>query len=46
MARLADMDVIDICVPTPLRKTRDPDLSYVVKAVEAAAAMIKLQPAR
>src|SRR4051794_22611963 len=24
MARLADMDVIDICVPTPLRKTKDP----------------------
>ena len=22
--KLADMDVIDICVPTPLRKTRDP----------------------
>ena len=38
MARLADMDVVDICVPTPLRKTKDPDLSYVVKAVEAAAA--------
>ena len=29
---------IDICVPTPLRKTKDPDLSYVVKAVEAVAA--------
>jgi UDP-N-acetyl-D-glucosamine dehydrogenase len=37
MSQLADMDVIDICVPTPLRKTKDPDLSYVVKAVEAAA---------
>ncbi len=35
---LADVDVIDICVPTPLRKTRDPDLSYVVKAIEATAA--------
>jgi UDP-N-acetyl-D-glucosamine dehydrogenase len=35
MARLHDMDAIDICVPTPLRKTRDPDLSYVVLAVEA-----------
>ncbi|HVZ21604.1 MAG TPA: nucleotide sugar dehydrogenase [Vicinamibacterales bacterium] len=41
MAELADMDVIDICVPTPLRKTKDPDLSYVVKAVEAAAATLK-----
>src|SRR5436190_18496853 len=29
MRVLADMDAIDICVPTPLRKTRDPDLSYV-----------------
>jgi UDP-N-acetyl-D-glucosamine dehydrogenase len=37
MSGLAGMDVIDICVPTPLRKTKDPDLSYVVKAVEATA---------
>jgi len=35
MSDLGQMDVIDICVPTPLRKTKDPDLSYVVKAVEA-----------
>jgi UDP-N-acetyl-D-glucosamine dehydrogenase len=41
MADLASMDVIDICVPTPLRKTKDPDLSYVVKAVEAAAAALR-----
>jgi UDP-N-acetyl-D-glucosamine dehydrogenase len=41
MADLAGMDVIDICVPTPLRKTKDPDLSYVVKAVEAVAAVLK-----
>jgi UDP-N-acetyl-D-glucosamine dehydrogenase len=41
MARLAEMDVIDICVPTPLRKTKDPDLSYVVKAVEAAARVLR-----
>jgi UDP-N-acetyl-D-glucosamine dehydrogenase len=41
MSKLANMDVIDICVPTPLRKTKDPDLSYVVKAVEAAAATLK-----
>jgi UDP-N-acetyl-D-glucosamine dehydrogenase len=31
---LADMDVIHICVPTPLRKTRDPDISFIVAAVE------------
>ena len=41
MSRLGDMDVIDICVPTPLRKTKDPDLSYVVKAVEAVAAVLR-----
>src|SRR5687768_1647952 len=35
MSQLHDMDAIDICVPTPLRKTRDPDLSYVVQAVDA-----------
>jgi UDP-N-acetyl-D-glucosamine dehydrogenase len=38
---LANVDVIDICVPTPLRKTRDPDLSYVVKAIEATAAVLR-----
>jgi UDP-N-acetyl-D-glucosamine dehydrogenase len=37
MSGLGAMDVVDIAVPTPLRKTRDPDLSYVVKAVEAVA---------
>jgi UDP-N-acetyl-D-glucosamine dehydrogenase len=41
MDELAAMDVIDICVPTPLRKTKDPDLSYVVKAVEAVAATLR-----
>lgn len=41
MRRLAGMDAIDICVPTPLRKTKDPDLSYIVKAVEAVAATLR-----
>jgi UDP-N-acetyl-D-glucosamine dehydrogenase len=41
MACLAAMDVIDIAVPTPLRKTKDPDLSYVVKAVDAVAATLR-----
>ncbi|MCA9503871.1 MAG: nucleotide sugar dehydrogenase [Spirochaetaceae bacterium] len=31
---LANVDVINICVPTPLRKTRDPDVSYIASAVE------------
>ena len=37
MSQLAGMDVVDICVPTPLRKTKDPDMSYVVAAAEQAA---------
>jgi len=41
MSRLHDMDAIDICVPTPLRKTRDPDLSYVVLAVDAVRAQLR-----
>jgi UDP-N-acetyl-D-glucosamine dehydrogenase len=41
MGCLAAMDVVDICVPTPLRKTKDPDLSYVIKAVEAVAASLR-----
>src|SRR5213078_4097358 len=41
MTRLADMDIADICVPTPLRKTKDPDLSYVVQALEGVAAALK-----
>src|SRR5690349_9782797 len=41
MSQLGQMDVIDIAVPTPLRKTKDPDLSYVVKAVESVAATLK-----
>jgi UDP-N-acetyl-D-glucosamine dehydrogenase len=32
---LAEMDAILICVPTPLSKTKSPDLSYIVGAVEA-----------
>ncbi len=31
------LDTIDICVPTPLRKTKDPDMSFVVAATEAIA---------
>ena len=41
MHALGEMDAIDICVPTPLRKTKDPDLSYVVLAVEAVAATLR-----
>jgi UDP-N-acetyl-D-glucosamine dehydrogenase len=37
MSKLRDMDAIDICVPTPLRKTKDPDMSYIVAAAEQIA---------
>ncbi len=33
-AVLAELDTVNICVPTPLRKTKDPDLSYILAAVE------------
>ncbi|MGH6948869.1 MAG: nucleotide sugar dehydrogenase, partial [Kiloniellales bacterium] len=36
-ARLADCDVILICVPTPLAANREPDLSYVERTAEAIA---------
>jgi UDP-N-acetyl-D-glucosamine dehydrogenase len=32
-----DLDTINICVPTPLRKTKDPDMSFIVSAVEEVA---------
>jgi len=32
-----DLDTINICVPTPLRKTKDPDMSYIVSASEEIA---------
>ena len=34
---VAELDTINICVPTPLRKTKDPDMSFIVSAVEAMA---------
>jgi len=33
-AAVRDLDTINICVPTPLRKTKDPDMSYIVSACE------------
>jgi len=34
---LKGIDAISICVPTPLRKTRDPDVSFIVAAMEKVA---------
>jgi UDP-N-acetyl-D-glucosamine dehydrogenase len=36
-AALAEMDAVSICVPTPLRKTGDPDMSYILSATEQLA---------
>jgi UDP-N-acetyl-D-glucosamine dehydrogenase len=36
-ACVAELDTINICVPTPLRKTKDPDMSYIVSAVDEIA---------
>ena len=33
-AVIRELDSINICVPTPLRKTKDPDVSFIVKAVD------------
>ena len=33
-AVVSELDTINICVPTPLRKTKDPDMSYIVSACE------------
>lgn len=31
---LKDMDAVSICVPTPLRQTGDPDMSFIISATE------------
>jgi len=37
---IAELDTINIAVPTPLRKTKDPDMTYVVSAAEQVAKYI------
>ncbi len=34
---ISDLDTVNIAVPTPLRKTKDPDMSYIVSACQATA---------
>jgi len=41
MSRLAEVDVISICVPTPLSKTRDPDISFILSAGQAVASSLR-----
>ncbi len=40
-SRLAECDALIICVPTPLTKNRDPDMTYVVKTAEAIAKFLR-----
>ncbi len=40
-AAVAELDALTICVPTPLSKTRSPDLSYIVSAAESVAANMR-----
>ncbi|WP_223215755.1 nucleotide sugar dehydrogenase [Rhizobium herbae] len=39
--RLADCDIVVICVPTPLTKYRDPDLSFITKTCDRIAETLK-----
>ena len=34
---LKELDTINICVPTPLRKSKDPDMSFIISAVDEIA---------
>jgi len=36
-AAVSQLDTVNICVPTPLRKTKDPDMSYIVSSCQQIA---------
>ncbi len=36
-AAVKDLDTVNICVPTPLRKTKDPDMSFIVNSCQEIA---------
>jgi len=38
---IAEMDTISICVPTPLSKTKDPDVSFILNAIDNVKKYIK-----
>ena len=38
---ISELDTINIAVPTPLRKTKDPDMSYIVSACQETAKYLK-----
>lgn len=37
LSEIRNLDAVSICVPTPLRKTKDPDMSYIISAADAIA---------
>ena len=37
LSEIRNLQAVSICVPTPLRKTKDPDMSYVIAAADAIA---------
>jgi len=39
--RLADVDCIIICVPTPLTKMKDPDLTYIINTTQEIAKTLR-----
>jgi len=38
---IGELDAISICVPTPLRKTKDPDISFIVATAEQIAPRLR-----
>ncbi len=40
-SRLDDVDAIILCVPTPLTRQREPDLTYIVRTTEVIAARLR-----
>src|SRR5689334_13459949 len=41
LSEIRSLDAVSICVPTPLRKTKDPDMSYVISAADAIAKQLR-----
>jgi UDP-N-acetyl-D-glucosamine dehydrogenase len=39
--RIGEVDAISICVPTPLSKTKDPDISYVMASAQSLAKVVR-----
>ncbi len=40
-SQVSEADVVSICVPTPLRKTRDPDVSYIQASIDSMIEHLK-----